>query len=210
MWPYKPLNKKTKKKIPKMESVKTPYTKKKKSPRTMAYSGFGKGSQNTDPKTTITITVKNHFSLFFIFPPRRRLTSSGFEAEEAAPSPLPKEILVDCNYLVTLSASFAFDSLRRSGQRFGVFWINHGLHFLKSGPNSQYSTGNLQTPQQSTRTGWGFSTIGPQKLQLWAFLSSLPHGFFLFKKKLKKILFIKIDLYPIPVLTLRPVFVAFW
>lgn len=49
--------------------------------------------------------------------------------------------------------------LTRSGQSSGAFLTNQGLHFWKSGPNSQYSAGRLQIGQQRTRKGWGFSAI---------------------------------------------------
>jgi len=43
--------------------------------------------------------------------------------------------------------------LIRLGYKSGTFWINQGLHFSKSDPNSQYSGGKLHTWQYNTRTG---------------------------------------------------------
>lgn len=43
--------------------------------------------------------------------------------------------------------------LRRSGYNSGAFLINQGLHFSKSGPNSQYSAGREHIEQYRTRTG---------------------------------------------------------
>jgi len=62
-------------------------------------------------------------------------------------------------YLIFFEKKIKKVPLRRLGYRSGTFWINQGLHFSKSDPNSQYSGGKLHTPQYSIRTGWGFSAI---------------------------------------------------
>nr|DAD44408.1 TPA_asm: hypothetical protein HUJ06_002638 [Nelumbo nucifera] len=125
------------------------------------FPSFFEASLSLTPKRSSPFTTVTHFrllrtifsittscfSFFFIFPPGSRFTSCldvEVPPEGAAvvvPSPPLEEIPTDLSCSETLSASLSLLSLRRSGYSSGAFSINHGLHFSKSGPNSQYSAG---------------------------------------------------------------------